>query len=214
MPAKRDYHIKGTNDFLIIAAIFFFLGIWAIKDAWFPSEKVLNKHPIQIEAAFEVDGVVETVKVAVGSKVVEKSPLAELRMGRATEDYEASVAAHTEVKERHADLARQLRELESTGSGGEAVSDLEAKVSAAAAEEENAIAVVKDLRFRLDSSMLVSPKSGTVVDVLIEPFAMVDAGQPVVLIKPTDHFYLFNKSLMVLSFVLVFVFLGLHMFGR
>ena len=79
MPVKRKYHVKGTNDFIVLAGIFFFLCLWAIKDAWFPSEKVLKKHPLEVIVAAEVAGTVEKVHVKVGEPVAEDMVLATFR---------------------------------------------------------------------------------------------------------------------------------------
>ena len=66
MPVKRKYNIKGTNDFLVLALILFFLCLWAIKDAWYPSAKVLKKHPREVVAAFDARGSVGEILVDVG----------------------------------------------------------------------------------------------------------------------------------------------------
>ncbi len=41
----RNFKIKGTKDFLIWAIILLLLGLWCVKDGWFPSESVLERHP-------------------------------------------------------------------------------------------------------------------------------------------------------------------------
>ena len=69
MPSKRRYHIKGTNDFIVLSAIFFFLCLWAVKDAWYPSAKVLKRHPLESVATFQAAGAVDKLHVAEGDPI-------------------------------------------------------------------------------------------------------------------------------------------------
>ncbi|MBI9020041.1 MAG: hypothetical protein JEZ10_02135 [Verrucomicrobia bacterium] len=43
--AKGRFSIKGTKDFLVMAVACGFLCLWSIRDAWFPTKKILEKHP-------------------------------------------------------------------------------------------------------------------------------------------------------------------------
>ena len=152
MPRLRRYNVKGTNDFLVIAGIFFLLCIWAVKDGWFPSEGTLEKHPPTVDASFEVDGTIEKLRVKVGDNVV----------------------------------------------------------------KDQALAV---LRGNVDKGVLKSPAKGTVIKINVNPqdvnaSATVEKGDSVLMIKPDDHFYLFNKSLTFVSGILSIVFCVLHLFGR
>src|SRR6056300_1555905 len=70
MPVKRKYNTKGTKDFIVLAGIFFFLCLWAIKDAWYPSPKVLKDHPRRVEVAFPVDGTIKEFNVVVGDSIM------------------------------------------------------------------------------------------------------------------------------------------------
>ena len=42
----RKPHIEGTKSFLMWAVILLVIGLWAVKDGWFPSDSVLLKHPL------------------------------------------------------------------------------------------------------------------------------------------------------------------------
>ncbi|NCC51407.1 MAG: hypothetical protein EOM20_09350 [Spartobacteria bacterium] len=41
----RKYNVPGTKKYLITAVVMLVLCIWAVLDGWFPSEKVLERHP-------------------------------------------------------------------------------------------------------------------------------------------------------------------------
>lgn len=56
----NKYKIKSNKDFLILSVIMFCLCIWGAKDAWFPSEKVQNRHPKTVSFYFDIDGFIST----------------------------------------------------------------------------------------------------------------------------------------------------------
>ena len=41
----RNYKVEGRKDFLYWAIGLAVLGLWCVKDGWFPSPTVLEKHP-------------------------------------------------------------------------------------------------------------------------------------------------------------------------
>ena len=202
MPVKRQYHVKGTNDFIVLAGIFFFLCIWAIKDAWFPSDKVLNKHPLEIIVAAEASGMVEKVLVAEGDPVSEDKVLATLRSDRITAEFEEAKGAYTEAK-----ITFNL--LNSASQPGDAE-----EIATAQEAMDQALAKVDELRIMLESMEIRSPDKGEIRENLVSPLSHVEAGDHLFLIDPQDHFYLFNKSLAIFSFVLFWVFLAVHVLAR
>ena len=46
----RQYDVKGTSSFLIWSIGLALLCAWALKDGWFPSEGVINKHGVPGES--------------------------------------------------------------------------------------------------------------------------------------------------------------------
>ena len=48
----RKQHIQGTKSFLMWSLILLAIGLWAVKDAWFPSDATLLKHPLDKDANF------------------------------------------------------------------------------------------------------------------------------------------------------------------
>jgi hypothetical protein len=50
--------------------------------------------------------------------------------------------------------------------------------------------------------------------VMVEKLALVKAGDTLMIIKPKTSFYVFNKSLTVVSAIIFLVLLGVHLFGR
>ena len=61
--AKRNYKKKGTNDYLIMSIIFFCYVFGQLKDGWFPSDKVMKKHPYTIPITFNQDGFIKQINV-------------------------------------------------------------------------------------------------------------------------------------------------------
>lgn len=202
MPAKRQYHVKGTKDFIVLAGIFFFLCLWAVKDAWFPSPKVMKKHPQEIVVAFEVAGTVERVNVDVGDSVTEEMVLANLRSDRIAVEFDEAKGAYTEAKKKHA-MLRATSDASDAGA-----------IQAAKEAMEQSLAKVEELRVALDSTELLSPSKGEIMEKYIATHSLVEAGDQAFLIDPKDHFYLFNKSLAIFSFFLFWVFLAIHTLAR
>lgn len=266
MPAKRTYKVKATNDFLILAAIFFFLCIWAIKDAWFPSEKVMKKHPLQVNVAFQSGGAVQNILVNVGDDVVEEQVLAELRSDRATVEYEKAMQAYADSKTEKARLQQELKELTASGASAEKKAEVQSLLGALQESMDELYQQVEELRMELDAAELKAPSKGRIMKINVTPHAMIEvietdvagevteidgqqvvvramngeamtysfptnmqalveygasvqagqavAGETAIVIDPRDHFYLFNKSLTLLSFILFWVFLIIHILGR
>lgn len=40
----RRYNVEGTKTFLYWSLAMLALGLWAVKDGWFPSQSVIDKH--------------------------------------------------------------------------------------------------------------------------------------------------------------------------
>jgi hypothetical protein len=75
----RRYKVEGTNDFLIAAVCLAGLGMWAIKDGWYPSPKVLDRHPREIVVAAPVAGVLAGLDAIGGQSVGTNSVLAKIQ---------------------------------------------------------------------------------------------------------------------------------------
>ena len=41
----RTYRVQGTKTFLYWSLGLLVMGLWCVKDGWFPSVAVLQKHP-------------------------------------------------------------------------------------------------------------------------------------------------------------------------
>ncbi|WP_372794182.1 hypothetical protein [Pontiella sp.] len=214
MPSKRRYNVKGTNDFIVLAAIFFFLCLWAIKDAWYPSEKVLKKHPLEVVAAFEADGSVEKVYVSVGDAVAEEQLLAKLRTDKFAVEYEKAKTDYTEKKKKFAMMDHARKNAEKNGVSENGYAEIIAGMETAQSAMNEALRVVTDLKAQMDASVLKTPSKGVVKEVKMETHTLVKAGDPVVVINPKDHFYLFNKSLAIFSFFAFWIFLAIHILAR
>ncbi len=190
--AKGRYSIKGTKDFLVAAVFCGFLCIWSIRDAWFPTEKVMKKHPYEIQVAFTVPGVLKEISVKPGDEVNGKMLLASL--------YDDSYRAKVVADEAAFETARDAKD--------------------PAAEEK--MDALRKARADVDACTLYNTDiiwmsthgeeslRGVVNRILAKTATHVDAGTPVLTVTPTDSFYAFNKTLAVLSFIGMIGFLIFH----
>ncbi len=214
MPAKRKYNIKGTNDFLVLGLIFFFLCLWAVKDAWYPSEKVLKKHPREVIASFETAGSVEKVFVKVGDSIGEEQLLARLRSDKVAVDYDEAKTIYTDAKKKHAMMALAMKNSEKNGVSEQGYEEIQNRFDMSQVALDEALAKVTKLRTAMDSSDLKSSGKGEVLEIKVGTHSMVKAGDAAIIIDPKDHFYLFNKSLAIFSFFAFWVFLAIHILAR
>lgn len=214
MPAKRKYNIRGTKDFIVLSGIFFFLCLWSVKDAWYPSEKVVKKHPKEVSVAFETAGSIGQMHVQTGDSIGETQLLAELRQVKMQNDFDVAKKAYTTAKGQYALADEALRNAVKNDVPTEEVAELKQVRIDAEALMGSSLEDVTAMRARLDSSELRAPSKGVVKDVLVMTHGQVEAGQTVILIDPKDHFYLFNKSLAIFSFIAFWVFLGIHILAQ
>jgi len=196
---KQRYHVKATKDFLVLGIIFFFLGLWAIRDGWYPSKKTLKKHPQRIEVAFDIDGTVDQVLVKEGDEIFEKQVLVTLTKKHLETELDEIVKKYTKARTKY-DKARDQ--------------NLDPKKIETLKKEMNDIKVKLDtLREQISDSKVIAPKSGKILELHVTPVQLVKAGDVALVISPKDHFYPFNKALTLISFVLFFIFIFLHIFA-
>ncbi len=210
MPAKRKYNVKGSKDFIVLSGIFFFLCLWSIKDAWFTSPKMIEKHPQEVAAAFETSGLVEQLHVREGDSVGEGQLLAELRRGKMKAESAAAKKTYTEAKNKHTLMDEALRNAEKNGATSEGIAEIKQSRDDAQAAMAPALKQVNLARERIAATELRASSKGVVKEVRVPLYASVDTGETVMVIDPKDHFYLFNKSLAIFSFIAFWVFLGIH----
>ncbi|HEY5621631.1 MAG TPA: hypothetical protein VIR77_03435, partial [Pontiella sp.] len=192
MPAKRKYTVKQSSDFLVLAGIFFFLGLWAIKDAWYPSEKTLKKHPQEIVIPFTAAGSVDGIHVAVGDAVDEGQLLVNLRKDRIMVEFEAATNAYIQAKNVYTEMELEARRAERDG--GAAVAELKKSADDARAEMTAKLKQVGELRQSMESMDVLSVGKGKVKEIPIRMHDVVEADDEALVIVPDDDFYLFNKS--------------------
>lgn len=190
--AKGRFNIHGTKDFLVMAVFCGFLCIWSIRDAWFPSQKVLKKHPPEIPVAFKMSGVVKDIPVKVGQEIAGKTLLASLY-----DDAPRAMVTEAETVFEAARKAKDPLAEEKQATLMKARADLDA-------------CTVENTDIMWTSSHGEEVLRGTVVRILEKPSAQVEAGVPVLMVKPVDSFYGFNKTLAVLSLIGVIVALVFH----
>jgi len=178
----RRYKVEGTKDFLYWAIGLILLGLWAVRDGWFPPPSVLERHPRSVPVAFPNEGVVAELQVREGDPVRPAMPLA-MQIGR------------KELESRRAELTERLK-----------TSDVAAESPERAALSEEIARLTREIEAR----ELRAPTSGVVRAVLIRENEIARAKQPVIEIDPQDHFYAFNKSLAVVCFLGAIVCLIIH----
>lgn len=190
--AKSRFNIHGTKDFMVAAVFCGFLCIWSIRDAWFPTEKVLTKHPREIAVSFKASGVVKHIAIQPGDEIKGSVTLASLydeayraKVAEAEAAFEAAKAAKDPSVEKKLDALMQAR------------ADLEA-------------CTVENTDITWKSSHGEEPLRGKVARILVNPATHIEAGAPVLTVSPVDTFYMFNKTLALLSFMGMIVSLLFH----
>jgi len=214
MPAKRKYNVKGTKDFIVLAGIFFFLCLWAIKDAWYPSPKVMEKHPQEVALVFETDGSIGQLHVAEGDSVIEEQVLAELRHVKMQEEFDAAKKEYSAAKDKHIIMDEALRNAVKNSAISEEIAELKQNRIDAQIAMDSALEQVNATRARIDATELLASDKGVVKHIAVSLHDQVAAGDTVIVIEPNDHFYLFNKSLAIFSFIAFWVFLGIHILAQ
>lgn len=76
----RRFNVQGTSDFLVWAVVLLALGLWCVKDGWFPSQATLDKHPHEIQISAEHDGTVVDVFVKRGELIRAEQPIVRLAL--------------------------------------------------------------------------------------------------------------------------------------
>ena len=241
MPRRR-FTVKGTKDFLVAAVFCGFLCIWSVRDGWFPTRKILQKHPREFPVAFSVSGVVEQIAVGEGEEFGGKVLLASLYeqpFRAAVQEAEAALKAAAEredsdlnakvaaMQQARADLDACTLEntdiVRSTTHGDEPLKGKVLRVLVRPAEKVEVL--------RADAAgTVVKVREGELVLVSASPDAAdgeagersislesgwtplvkendeiaagnVLAGQTIMMVQPEDTFYMFNKTLAVLTFI-------------
>lgn len=214
MPIKRKYNVKGTKDFIVLAGIFFFLCLWSVKDAWYPAPKVLERHPLEVAVAFNTDGVIDRFHVAEGDTIGENQLLAELLQVKMNEEFESAKKEYAEAKNKHTLMTEAERNAIKNGASDAGVAEIAQNIADAQRAMDLALEKVNTSRARIDLSALRAPTKGSIKKILVSTHDQVDTGETVILIDPSDHFYLFNKSLAIFSFIAFWVFLGIHILAH
>jgi multidrug resistance efflux pump len=190
--AKGRFKIRGTKDFLVAAVVCGFLCAWSIRDAWFPTEKVLKKHPPEIPVAFKMSGAIKNIPVKVGDEVLGKTVLANLY----DDGYLAKVA-EAEIAFEAAKTAKDPAVEEKREALMKARTDLKA-------------CTVENTDVTWMTTHGEDVLRGTVTRILVQPATQIEAGVPVLMVKPVDSFYAFNKTLAALTFIGMIVALVFH----
>ncbi len=178
----RKYKIEGTRDFLYWSIGLLLLGLWALKDGWFPSAKVLKDHPRYLSVGFENSGILAEYRVAEGDDIRALQVLA--------------VQQRSELENRQNILERYLQAAEDES----AVAGSRGAAAPGRRTEEIAgwTAELAEVRRQMAQRELRSPTNGYVRSLLKQRGALVKAQEPVIELIVRDHFYAFNKSLAVI----------------
>jgi multidrug resistance efflux pump len=192
MSRSRYTKIKGTKDFLVAAVVCAFLCVWSIRDAWFPTPKILKKHPLIYEVSTPLSGVVQSVPLQVGNKISGSTVLVRL--------YEHTYQQEADAAEAAFNAARDNGD-----------PDVEQKLVAMHKAKEKVVkCTIRNTDFTLNTSHGEDALYGQVLDVAVSEGQPVDAGQVLMTVRPKDAFYAFNRTLAVLSLIGAVVSLFFH----
>jgi multidrug resistance efflux pump len=190
----RKLNVKGTKDFLIAAIVLGLLGLWAIRDGWFPPESILKKYPLSVDVSFDMPGVVETVNVEPGVKVSEQMPVVHFTADADREQYAQALSEAEVLKKEIDDLERK-----SLDAAGDEMAELTRRIESAQEALDTARKRVENANKLLGARPLHGGSDGRVTEVLVDSGDVVEDGTVALRIKPNFSFYPFNKILAVLS---------------
>lgn len=189
--ARKYKNVRGNNDFLVAAIGLTLLGLWAVRDAWFPTPKILEKHPLTAEVAFEDAGRIEEVLVDTGMAVSSNSPIAQLSIKNIEKKQE-------QVESKLSAAEKELRRLEAAAATtADNTVDYEGLINQ---KEEEVKAIRRELAGIKQNRMrhiVRTDHKGKVGEIRIDAGDSVKAGDVAAVIKVEDHFYTFNKSLAI-----------------
>ena len=211
---KRQYKVKSNKDFLIFGCVFFFLCIWAIKDAWFPSDAVLKKHPREIVSSFEMAGKLSKIHVAEGDFVKEDSVIAELSSMELEAELNVMKAEYAKERKSTQILELAIKNGVQNGATKASIEDMRNRKLQSEEKMEELHSLVNSLKDRQEKTKLIAEKSGTVLNVYVGERIQVEAGDSIIKIHPQDNFYVFNQSLAIFSFFACIFFFVFHFFGN
>ena len=196
--AKKRFKIKGTKDFLVAAVACLFLCLWAVKDAWFPSAKVQEKHPQSLSVSMEVSGIIKSIPVRAGDDIKGEVVLATIYEASYQKAFDEAEAAFKDAEKNDMDaVADKVKVM------------LEAKAQLASCTLKNTD--VQITLHGLDSTLHVEVLDWPAdAGPEIRSGMSVDVGQSVLFVRPPDTFYIFNQSLAIITFFGMIVSLVLH----
>jgi len=122
----------------------------------------------------------------------------------------ADKKAYTDAKNKHTLMDEALRNAVKNGASTKGIAELEQGRADAQAAMDAAMKQVNLAREKLAATELRASSKGVVKEVRVPLYASVEAGDTVMVIDPKDHFYVFNKSLAIFSFIAFWLFLGIH----
>ncbi len=183
MAQNRFTKIKGTKDFLVVAVVCVFLCLWSIRDAWFPTQSILKKHPLTYPVVSKTSGVVQSVPVQVGQKINGSMVLVELATSSHQRAVDEAEAAYAAAKESEApDKSEKLAVLHR-------------------AKEALLACRIRNTDFTLETTHGEEALNGKVLEIFARPATPIEAGEVLMTVEPHDTFYIFNKTLAVLTFL-------------
>jgi len=190
--AKGRFNIKGTKDFLVAAVACAFFFLWFLRDGWFPPERVLKDHPLEMALSMKVSGVIKSLPVAPGTEVGGPVVLAEI--------YDGAYKKIASEAEAAFDKARELRD--------PAVMEKRAAMLEAQANVEACSLRCSD--FTQKTSHGEDKLRGKVLAYHVEVSDQIEAGETILTVRPKDGYYLFNQASCILSFIGLLVSLFFH----
>ncbi len=165
-------------------------------------------------AAFHQDGFIAQINAAEGDLVRAGQVLGRLQTDEVVSQLSREKALFLALRQQKQVLEQAALDARRNDATDAVVADLEQRRDRAIQEMDAQFEVVDGLREKLDQMDLTLAKDGFVESINKNVHDLAKAGEPVIVIKPQDNFYLFNKSLAVFSCLAFFIFLGIHFMAR
>ena len=199
----RKYNVKGTNDYLVFGLALLAFGAWCVKDGWFPSPKVLIKHPQEVSAVARIGGTLQSLRVAVGQEVGSNAVVGVVSGIEVETIRQQRILAERDANEA---LARTKREAPDSPEAWRAAEQRLEEARNRREEAERRVAMTE----------VLSLASGKVIRIEAEQDQRIEEGAVVAVVFPTEHanFYTFNQVSAFLCFIGAIVCFFIHIRER
>ena len=141
-----------------------------------------------------------------------------MRNVKLEQEFEEAKSNYVALRKKQVEAEKALVEARKDGKDIKQLKTMQVALDELTKEQEAKLKEVDALRDQVDNCTILPPQNettkemtGEIKELKVKKYDKVEKGQEVIIINPKDHFYLFNKSLAIVSFLGFIVFLTIHL---